>query len=43
MGDISLKGKGKAFLKMVKDLKKSSALHLKQSKYLEKNLKNLKK
>ena len=36
MGDISLKGKGRAITKIAKDLKKSSIRHLKQSKILNK-------
>ncbi len=39
MGDISLKGKGRAIMKIAKDLKKSSIRHLKQSKVLNKLLK----
>jgi hypothetical protein len=36
MGDISLRGQGKALTKIAKDLKKSSIRHLKQSKILNK-------
>ena len=36
MGDISLKGKGRAVMKIAKDLKKSYIRHLKQSKVLNK-------
>jgi hypothetical protein len=36
MGDISLRGQGKALIKISKDLKKSSIKHLKQSKILNK-------
>ena len=43
MGDISLRGQGRALIKISKELKKSSKLHGKQSNIITKMIKKGKK